>query len=75
VAHHGSKTSSGLAFVKLIKPRYSVISVGRHNKFFHPSRKTVARLRYLGAHPLRTDHFGAIIFVSDGQNIRPVFWR
>lgn len=75
VGHHGSKTSSGISFLKEVQPRYSVISVGRHNKFFHPSRKTVARLHRLGAHPLRTDHFGALVFESNGQTIQPVLWR
>jgi competence protein ComEC len=75
VGHHGSKTSSGRLFLNLAQPRFSVISVGRHNKFFHPSKKTVARLRRLGAHPLRTDHFGALVFQSDGQRVQPVFWR
>ncbi len=75
VGHHGSKTSSSLAFLTQVRPHYSVISVGRHNKFFHPSRTTVARLRCFGARPLRTDHFGALVFQSDGQTIQPVFWR
>ncbi len=75
VGHHGSKTSSSGAFLKLIKPRYSVVSVGRHNKFFHPSRKTMRRLRRYGARPLRTDHFGALVFECDGEEVQLVNWR
>ncbi len=73
--HHGSKTSSSASFLEHVRPRFSVISVGRHNMYFHPSRTTVARLRRFNAHPLRTDHFGALIFQSDGQTVQPVFWR
>ncbi|MEJ2052509.1 MAG: MBL fold metallo-hydrolase [Calditrichaceae bacterium] len=75
VGHHGSKTSTGEAFLTLIHPDYSVISVGRFNKFFHPSRNTVDRLTAGGAHPLRTDHFGGLVFESDGREVKLVNWR
>ncbi len=75
VGHHGSKTSTSAAFLHLIKPQYSVVSVGRHNKFFHPSRKTMQRLRQNGARPLRTDHFGALVFECDGEEVKLVNWR
>ena len=75
VGHHGSKTSTSEAFLLLIKPQYSVVSVGRHNKFFHPSRKTMERLRQNSARPLRTDHFGAIVFECDGNTIEFINWR
>jgi len=75
VAHHGSKTSSSTHFLTLVQPRYSVISVGRHNKYFHPSRKTIQRLKAMHARPLRTDHLGAVVFESDGRKLRLVNWR
>lgn len=75
VGHHGSKTSTSEIFLNLIKPHFSVVSVGRHNKFFHPSRKTMQRLRRFGARPLRTDHFGALVFECDGNTIEPINWR
>jgi len=75
VGHHGSKTSTSPSFLRLIHPRYSVVSVGRHNMYFHPSRKTIKRLRRLRAHPLRTDHFGGLVFETDGRRLALVNWR
>ena len=34
VGHHGSKTSSGQKFIDEIKPKYSIISVGKNNMVF-----------------------------------------
>jgi competence protein ComEC len=75
VGHHGSKTSTSLSFLRYINPDYSIVSVGKRNKFYHPSRITMERLRKFGAHPFRTDHFGALTFVSGGEKIRLVNWR
>jgi len=75
VGHHGSKTSTSDMFLKFIHPQYSVVSVGKRNKFYHPSRKTIQRLREYNAHPLRTDHFGALVFESDGEKVSFVNWR
>jgi len=73
--HHGSKTSTSADFLDLVQPNYSVISVGKRNKFFHPSRLTMQRLKQNAAHPLRTDRFGALVFESDGKEVRLINWR
>ncbi len=75
VGHHGSKTSTSDAFLSLIRPHYSVVSVGKRNIFYHPSRETIRRLWEYKAHPLRTDHFGALVFESDGKDVSFVNWR
>jgi competence protein ComEC len=75
VGHHGSKTSTSEEFISLIQPDYSVISVGRFNNFFHPSRRTVERLIANQAHPFRTDYFGAVFFQSDGKKVEFINWR
>jgi competence protein ComEC len=75
VGHHGSKTSTDEEFLSYIRPEYSIISVGRFNKFFHPSRQTVNRLIANQAHPLRTDHFGGLVFQSNGQKVELINWR
>lgn len=75
VGHHGSKTSSQDEFLNLVTPGFGVISVGRHNRFYHPSRSTVTRLIDHSVIPLRTDHFGAIVFESDGREIYLRNWR
>lgn len=44
VGHHGSKTSSDKKFIDEIKPKYSIISVGKNNKFGHPNKEVLDTL-------------------------------
>ena len=60
VGHHGSKTSSGEALLKLVQPRLAFISCGKHNHYGHPSPETLARLKATGAIIFRTDQDGQI---------------
>lgn len=48
VAHHGSSTSTSMAFVKKIKPSYAIISVGENNLYGHPSIRTIETLEKVG---------------------------
>lgn len=43
--HHGSRTSSGEAFIKALAPRGVLISRGRHNGFGHPHPQVLERYR------------------------------
>ncbi len=58
VGHHGSKTSSGKKFINLIKPKYSLISVGKDNKFGHPNKSVLEILK--DSKIYRTDVDGSI---------------
>ena len=62
VGHHGSNTSSNQEFLEMVNPQKAVISVGKDNKFGHPSRRIIKRLERLGAEILRTDLNGTIRF-------------
>lgn len=75
VGHHGSKTSSTEAFVRVVKPKHAIISCGLNNKFNHPSEEVVERLRAMNVETLRTDEEGAIIFETDGKKFERVEWR
>ena len=44
VGHHGSKTSSGKEFINEINPRYSIISVGKNNRYGHPNKEVLGKL-------------------------------
>ena len=39
VGHHGSRTSSGKDFINEINPKYSIISVGKNNRYGHPNKE------------------------------------
>ncbi len=45
VGHHGSKTSSSASFINRVRPKISLISVGLKNKFGHPAKETLERLK------------------------------
>ena len=62
VGHHGSNTSSHQEFLELGNPQKAIISVGKDNKFGHPSQRIIKRLERLGAEILRTDLNGTIRF-------------
>ena len=69
VGHHGSKTSSTAAFLKLVAPKYAVISVGKGNSYGHPTGEALDRLDSVGTKVYRTDESGTIVCESDGETI------
>jgi competence protein ComEC len=71
IPHHGSRTSSTEAFVRAVRPRDAVASLGAGNRHGFPHAEVVARWRDGGAAVHRTDE-GAVRFVSDGRTIRRV---
>jgi len=59
VGHHGSKNSSGAAFLKKVTPLKAIISVGK-NSYGHPAEETLDRLGLIGAEILSTLEEGTI---------------
>ena len=75
VAHHGSITSSTESFIDFVQPEIAVISVGKNNKYDHPSSTVLNRLiqRKIDIH--RTDIEGALWLRSDGRSIKEIQWK
>jgi len=69
VPHHGSRTSSGTALLRAVRPRYAVISAGRGNTFGHPHADVLERLALVGAHVLRLDRLGGVVMTTDGRTL------
>lgn len=69
VAHHGSRTSTSEAFLGGARPSIAVISSGAGNRYGHPSRAVLARLRGAGAEVLRTDVGGGVVVTTDGESL------
>ncbi|MBI2766230.1 MAG: MBL fold metallo-hydrolase [Chloroflexi bacterium] len=70
VGHHGSNTSSSLAFLQAEKPEVAVISAGLTNPYGHPAPETLARLATVGASLVRTDTTAgddSVVMTSDCQ--------
>jgi competence protein ComEC len=69
VGHHGSAYSSTPEFIEAVRPRYAIVSVGRHNVFGHPAASTLETLQRFGVEVHRTDEDGAVTIVSDGNAV------
>lgn len=59
VGHHGSRTCSSKEFIDTIKPKYSLISVGKNNKFKHPNEEVLSVLK--DSKIYRTDQNGSVM--------------
>ena len=59
VGHHGSKTSSSKEFIEEINPKYSIISVGKENRYGHPNKEVLQNLK--DSKIYRTDQDGSVI--------------
>jgi beta-lactamase superfamily II metal-dependent hydrolase len=68
VAHHGSRYSTGSAFLKSVHPEVAVISCGADNEYGHPAQTTLNRLKKTGAELYRTDLQGEITIYTDGRS-------
>jgi competence protein ComEC len=70
VGHHGSRSATSDAWLDELAPHEAVISVGRHNRYGHPTPEVLARLAAHGVTLLRTDERGTITFSTDGHGAR-----
>ena len=60
VGHHGSRTSSSKSFIGEVNPKYSIISVGKNNRYGHPNDSVLDNLE--DSQIYRTDQDGSIMF-------------
>ncbi|GAC41744.1 ComEC/Rec2 family competence protein [Paenibacillus popilliae] len=70
VGHHGSDTSTSQAFLDAVQPSYAVISTGTNNKYGHPKKSVMNRLKKSDAEIFRTDKQGTITAICDGKTIK-----
>ncbi|MBM2837884.1 MAG: metallo-beta-lactamase superfamily [Deltaproteobacteria bacterium] len=70
VPHHGSLTSSSIAFLDKARPDKAVFSVGYSNQFGFPKESITKRYKDVGTSAYRTDRDGAIIASTDGVKSR-----
>lgn len=60
LGHHGSITSTSELFLDTIKPKYGIVEVGLNNRFNHPSKVIIERLRKRNIKILQTSVIGSI---------------
>ncbi len=68
VGHHGSKTSSGKDFINEMNPKYSIISVGKNNRYGHPNEEVLDNLK--NSKIYRTDQDGSIMFKIKNNKLK-----
>ena len=68
VGHHGSKTSSSKEFINEINPKYSIISVGKNNRYDHPNKEVLSNLE--DSKIYRTDQNGSIMFEINNSKLK-----
>ena len=68
VGHHGSKTSSSRTFIDEINPKYSIISVGKNNRYGHPNKEVLNTLK--NSKIYRTDQNGSIMFKIKNNKLK-----
>jgi len=68
VGHHGSKTSSSENFIDEINPKYSIISVGKNNRYGHPNDSVLENLE--DSKIYRTDQDGSILFKINKDKLK-----
>ncbi len=66
-AHHGSENSTPNEFLQRVKPELTFISAGRDNRYGHPHRALLERLRQSGTKIYVTNRSGAIILKTNGK--------
>lgn len=59
--HHCSDTSSGYQFVRAISPQFAICSVGKENKYGHPSESTLRSFEELGVKYFVTYESGDVV--------------
>ena len=68
VGHHGSKTSSSKEFINEINHKYSIISVGKNNRYGHPNKEVLNNLN--NSKIYRTDQDGSIMFKIKNNKLK-----
>lgn len=61
VAHHGSSSATSSEFLKKVSPVEAIISVGEKNRYDHPAREVISRLKNMNIDIKRTDMDGDVI--------------
>ena len=68
VGHHGSRTSSSKDFINEVNPKFSIISVGKNNRYGHPNKEVLNILDKSKIYG--TDQDGSIMFKIKNNKLK-----
>ena len=66
LGHHGSRTSTTAAYLKVTTPSLALISAGKNNSYGHPHKEVLDLLKQLKVPYLSTQTEGTVLFETDG---------
>jgi len=69
VAHHGSRNSTSEEFLSYVRPRIAVISCGKDNRYGHPHKELLERLKLVDCQAEITYETGAITIKTNGDRL------
>lgn len=69
LGHHGSRTSTGEAFLDAVAPSYAIISAGMDNSYGHPHEEVTDRVLSREIEIYATYEHGTIIMETDGASL------
>ncbi|WP_035293970.1 ComEC/Rec2 family competence protein [Clostridium sp. KNHs214] len=72
LGHHGSVSSTSADFLKNVNPKITIATSGKDNKYGHPHRETVSKLKKINCKLYRSDLDGNILVSGDGKNIEVI---
>ena len=67
LAHHGSRNGTDSDWLDVVRPELAVVSLGADNNYGHPHSETLELLKAHEIPLVRTDQWGTITMVSDGE--------
>lgn len=68
LAHHGSHNGTDSAWLDVVRPELAVASLAAGNSYGHPHSQTLELLKAHRVPLVRTDQWGTITMVSDGES-------
>ena len=72
VPHHGSNSSSTMAFISAVSAQWAIVSAGYQNQFNHPHPDVTKRYQSIGTNLLNTADSGAIEFLWESDDSDPI---
>lgn len=69
VGHHGSRASVSAPVLEILDPEVALISVGKSNRYGHPTSTALELLAQTGTQILRTDEMGSVRLVFSEDSI------
>jgi competence protein ComEC len=73
--HHGSKTSSTMAFIDAVQPRLVLFPVGYRNRYRFPNQDIMRRYEIRGSRSYDTARDGAVLIRINQSGVAATVWR